>query len=551
MDYTIKRGDTLSGIAAQNNTTVSNLASTNNIANPNMISAGATIKIPKVVPVDNLNTPTATIPNPTQPQVDINNLQAGIANATGYNTASLQTAEADAQAQEKLQQQMNDVNYSDLARLQSAVGGQGIDKATQYNQVDANGNSVNTLAGKIRTLAAQSQNLATQNTLIPVQIQQNAANTGATDRGVAADQAGQLRNNLIQQATIAQQTAIAKADYETAKSFADQVVDAKYSQILADIEAKKTNLANIRENLTAAQKKTADATTARLEKEKADYERQIAEQKDKNNMLINASAQGAPSALVTKAQAAKTPGEAAMILGQYAGDYYKTELLKQQIATEKAQRSKIYSDVAKANAEIKALGTAPIAGGNIIASPTDLQNATAGLKLTEGQGKSLAFAQRAINADKALRERLQTYDPTTVFSAAGRLLNTDNALAFKRDMADFITAVLRKESGATITEDEFDRFIPIYSPQGVVTDEKDIAQTNTKRSTAIDALISEAGPAAPYLSSYKASNIAVTPAAPNKFQQAIGQTQSSIPGTSIINNVNADGSFDFVLPTTK
>ena len=37
----------------------------------------------------------------------------------------------------------------------------------------------------------------------------------------------------------------------------------------------------------------------------------------------------------------------------------------------------------------------------------------------------------------------------------------------------------------------------------------------------------------------------------NKFQQAIGQTQNSIPGTSIINNVNADGSFDFVLPTTK
>lgn len=44
--YTIKRGDTLSGIAKRYNTSVSYLAQINNINNPNVIYAGQTIKVP-------------------------------------------------------------------------------------------------------------------------------------------------------------------------------------------------------------------------------------------------------------------------------------------------------------------------------------------------------------------------------------------------------------------------------------------------------------------------------------------------------------------------
>ena len=45
--YTVKSGDTLSQIAAANNTTVAELAKLNNIANPNMIMAGQTLTMPK------------------------------------------------------------------------------------------------------------------------------------------------------------------------------------------------------------------------------------------------------------------------------------------------------------------------------------------------------------------------------------------------------------------------------------------------------------------------------------------------------------------------
>ena len=45
--YTVKSGDTLSQIAAANNTTVAELQKLNNIANPNMIMAGQNLTLPK------------------------------------------------------------------------------------------------------------------------------------------------------------------------------------------------------------------------------------------------------------------------------------------------------------------------------------------------------------------------------------------------------------------------------------------------------------------------------------------------------------------------
>lgn len=46
MTYTIKKGDTLSSIAKEHNTTVDALASSNNIKNKNLIYAGNTLRIP-------------------------------------------------------------------------------------------------------------------------------------------------------------------------------------------------------------------------------------------------------------------------------------------------------------------------------------------------------------------------------------------------------------------------------------------------------------------------------------------------------------------------
>jgi len=306
------------------------------------------VSLPTTIPAEYLAPPKNNPIHVTQPTYNTDALQTQSQQALGYVNGSLQSAEAQATAEAQRQKDAYNSANTDLAKLQSELGGKSADINDAYNQVDQNGNSVNTLASKLRQLSAQSQALGYQKTIIPSQLQNNAAGTGATDRGLAPIEAGQLRNNMIQQATIAMQAAVINADYQSAKGYADQIVDAKYEQRLADIEAKKTNINNIMFNLTDAQKKQADATLQRLNKEQRDYEELKANEKSISDMVIQASSQNAPQDLVAKAKEAKSPSEAAMILGQYAGDYYEVEKIKAEIKKMNAEASKTAAEASRA-----------------------------------------------------------------------------------------------------------------------------------------------------------------------------------------------------------
>jgi murein DD-endopeptidase MepM/ murein hydrolase activator NlpD len=73
-DYTIKYGDTLSGIAKNSGISQSDLQSWNGLADPNKIQAGATLKlynpnsVPVAAPAATQTTPAAGTPAPTQPE---------------------------------------------------------------------------------------------------------------------------------------------------------------------------------------------------------------------------------------------------------------------------------------------------------------------------------------------------------------------------------------------------------------------------------------------------------------------------------------------------
>lgn len=65
--YTIQKGDTLSKIAKQYNTTVQELAKLNNISNPNLIRAGASLTLPDSTVPSPVPQQTATAPAQTAP----------------------------------------------------------------------------------------------------------------------------------------------------------------------------------------------------------------------------------------------------------------------------------------------------------------------------------------------------------------------------------------------------------------------------------------------------------------------------------------------------
>lgn len=261
----------------------------------------ASANIPTAISASSLATPQSPIPV-TQPNYNISGLTSQAAQAGAYTNNAATTAQQQAEAFAKQQEQASRDSLtqanSTLGALQASSGSKGADIASAYNQAGTGGQSVNTLADRLRQLNAQSTALGYENTIIPSQLQNQVAGQGVTDRGLAPLQAGAIRNNLIQQATIAMQSAIVSADYESAKNYADQIVEAKYSQKLADIEAAKTNIANIQDQLTAAEKKTAQATLERLNNDKLNQELQRDQEKNISDIGLTLRKYGVADSVV-------------------------------------------------------------------------------------------------------------------------------------------------------------------------------------------------------------------------------------------------------------
>lgn len=147
-----------------------------------------------------------------------------------------------------------------------------------------------------------------------------------------------------------------------------------------------------------------------------------------------------------------------------------------------------------------------------------LQNELGGGKLTESQGNATAFGMRAKESNALLSQLEQggTKNTGLIRGAIGATLgmtpfigekleqNANTALNFTASAAqqatdqarrNFVTAVLRKESGAAISPSEFENEAKKYFPQPN-DDASTIRQKQHARETAIKALEVQAGPGA-------------------------------------------------------
>lgn len=135
--------------------------------------------------------------------------------------------------------------------------------------------------------------------------------------------------------------------------------------------------------------------------------------------------------------------------------------------------------------------------------------------LTEGQGKSTAFAMRAIEAENQVNTLGDNYNPSLKDRAAigapfdiARGVASEGAQRHDTAKRNFIASVLRKESGAAVSPAEFDMYNKMYFPQvgesdGVKADKK------KQRALAIEGMMAEAGPGAEVVN----KNVKRTPAA--------------------------------------
>ena len=239
-------------------------------------------------------------------------------------------------------------------------------QAERANNVQALQEQSNLSTAELNKLAAQGSVLARQAQAVPLQIQQGAVGQGVTDRGVQPMQTAALRENAIKALTIASQADIVQAQAKNdlasltnAQNKAQKAIDLSYIDQQNKLANKKANIDLISTyKLTPAQKELADAKGLQLQFAQEKLKQDIADKKQISDMVINAIGQGANDAGIdtTKALAAKTPAEAAQILGEYAGDYYKTQQLKEAI---KASRTENAVKGAEADAMLQSLGILP------------------------------------------------------------------------------------------------------------------------------------------------------------------------------------------------
>ena len=206
-----------------------------------------------------------------------------------------------------------------------------------------------------------------------------------------------------------------------AQTAANRAVDLEYQDREATVNTKLKQIELYKPLFDAEEKKKADALTYSLKKEEERLAEQKSNAKSIQEMIINASSQNAPADLLNRAKNAKTSGEAAMILGQYAGDFYKVELLKSQLATDRAQRSKIYSDINIA--QDKSNGT------NTTGKPLKVSNA----EITN-LNEALTASDSVNSLVKQFKTNISTYGTQTLFGKASgerEALRTNLLLAIK------------------------------------------------------------------------------------------------------------------------
>lgn len=358
-------------------------------------------------------TPPALVVNPNQATQIANYTASSADTATSQEEQKLQ-AEADAQ-KARAQSQM-----TDLAQAQSALGGKAGDLATAYGAKDETGQSVNTLAAQLRQLNAQAQGLQLD-TLAKQQAEMNkATGQNITQQAVTRNTADATRENLINMATIGIKSAIAKADYDTAKSYADQIVEAKYSGMEADLASKKTQLEwAMQQDLAPAQKKLADAQARQIKKQDAEIADKKAQEKQSRDMLI-ATSPYAPASITSKAQAiidkGGSPVEVAIALGKYGGDYLGDLVKRSTIAKNQAEYDKTIGEIKKLNQPIQNI--API-GSNAYSTNSWVNSAQNKESLSAGEREKISKSFAVVGQLGNLATALQK-DQTSFFGGKVR-----------------------------------------------------------------------------------------------------------------------------------
>lgn len=429
----------------------------NSTINSQNLAQGASVKIPTYQPT------------PVDPSI----ATSAIASVAGQYEA-LNKQQEQAQAYQKAQAE------SQLS-LQSALIGKTAD--TQAFQetagVNAANDTVRQYATQLADLNAQASTLNREAQAIPIQVQNESVGRGRTGAGIAPIESARLRDNALKALSIAQQADIASAaltgsqlKLQAAKDKAQQMVDLKYKPLEDQLALKKQQYDLNKDILSQIDKKRTEALNVAIKKEERDLEEKKNNEKGISDLVTNAAGQGAPADLRARAAKAKTPMEAANILGVYAGDYLKMQTYKSQLETDKAQRANLYSQIAERNAKvIKENQLANFQAPPIVNATTgqvDPKSVIASIvKSTGGKLKGGQAALDVLSSVQALANRNVKGTFEGVGFGGGVIperFKSQNAISNRQDIEAVGLKVQQWASGASLTAEQTE-MVNKFTPQ--------------------------------------------------------------------------------------
>lgn len=494
-------------------------------------------------------------------------------------------------------------NYQDL--LDSISADQASIKALQEQGLNKGKDTVNAneLAGvnnasldvnkyseQLAQLNAQASSLNRESQAIPIANRLAYKGSAGTENQVQNVNYDQLSENALKALSIGQQADIANAALtgstirlQAAKDKAQQIVDLKYKPIEEQIKNKLQQYELRKDLLSEIDKKRSEALGIALKKEEESILQKKADEKAISDMIVNASSANAPKDLLAAASTAKNPTEAAMILKEYAGNYYQTQLLKAQIEKQKADTAKTRTEVNTANSV-----SAATAASTTAKSWLDQYNSGA-LSLEDiytkiGSSKEALKLKNEVAALVAAQggKRVYGQDDASVQAIQSQIKNVDDLL--NGDVGSIVGLV---QGGLGILPDSLN----IYKQDALAT-AKNLVSNQTLQSLAdakakgitFGALSEAELNAVSNASGRIASKLIIDPKTKeitgfsgsegefkkdlqivkeglqksianktqsilNPFQQSLnGGVKTFIPGTAIIKNVSDNGAIDFAIP---
>ena len=279
-----------------------------------------------------------------------------------------------------------------------------------------------------------------------------AAREQARERGETlefsrGEEARVAREGTIEALRLSALAEALQSNYSIAERQARRAIEAQFAIEKRDVEIKRQNIIDNYDQMTAAQKKRADQVLLRLDENDKFIQQKISEREGIDKVAIEAVRNGITnSEILQKIQSAPTLLEANRI----------AELNRSVIPT--------------------AIGAEPE------------------IKATAAQRVAAGYASRIQDADQIIGEIGSKFTGTFARFPLPEGLKSEDRKRLEQAERNFVNSVLRRESGAAISETEFDSARLQYFPQRGDT-QKVLEQKSRNRTIALQALKLEAGQA--------------------------------------------------------